>query len=427
MLKLRDDDGRVSSVKVSLKYVPIKMQLDPCESINNMGTLRVDVLDAQDLQAADRNGKSDPFCRFELNGQEVFKSKVQKKTLNPVWNEYFEVAVPSRIAADFSISVWDWDLATQPDPLGTAEVSLAELEPFRPMETRVLLDAKSGSVRLRMIFRPSYVTRTRQGTSTFAAPTRIVTGVAGAPIKAVGAVGHGVGKGTSFIRRGFRSKTNETSSSPAPSIPEVPTIQTNGHDAPTMGPKRASGVATTEGDNELRPSTAGNGSAGHSRSRSIGQASISSAHPGAGAGTASFSVISASGFPRSADIYVTIVQTSPKPKTVGKTKHHEPSDGVVKFDENFKFVCTPEATFQIQVKEHRTLRSDEDLGEALYFVDDSGSGQAKEVKVKDGTVVIRSSFLPHGEAPTDSPKSAVRKTFLSKRESRSRETTPNPE
>lgn len=426
-LKLRDDEGRISSVKVSLKYVPIMMKLDPSESINNMGTLRVDLLDAKDLQAADRNGKSDPFCKFELNGQEVYKSKTQKKTLNPVWNEYFEVAVPSRTAADFSISVWDWDLATQPDPLGTAAIDLSQLEPFRPMDTQVLLDAKSGSVRLRMVFRPSYVTRTRQGTSTFAAPTRIVTGVAGAPIKAVGVVGHGVGKGTSFIRRGLRgTKREETSNSPPPSIPEVPTIQANGSDVPGMGMKRATGLSGADGDSDVRPTTSGNSTIGHSRTRSIGQASINSALPGAGTGTASFTVISATGFPAAADIYVTIVQTAPKTKTVGKTKHHQASDGVVKFDENFKFTCSPDATFQIQVKEHHTIRSDEDLGEALYFVDDTGTGQAKDVKVKDGTVTIRSSFLPHPEAPTGSPKS-VRKSFLGKRESRSREATPNPE
>lgn len=420
-MNLRDEDGRVSNVKVSLKYVPIMMELDASESINNMGTLRVDVLDAEDLQAADRNGKSDPFCKFDFNGQEVFKTKIQKKTLNPVWNEYFEVAVPSRTAAHFGISVWDWDLATQPDPLGTAEISLTELEPFRPMETRILLDAKSGSVRLRMIFRPSYVTRTRQGTSTFAgtfaAPTRIVTGVAGAPIKAVGVVGHGVGKGTSFIRRGFRTFRDDdgNANTATPSIPEAPTIQANGSDAPGMGMKRATGLAANESEADLRPSTAGNGTIGHSRSRSVGQSSINSALPGAGAGTASFTVISANGFPPSADVYVTVAQTLPKAKTVGKTKHQKASDGVVKFDENFKFACTPDATFQIQVKEHHKFRSDDDLGEALYFVDDSGSGQAKEVKVKDGVVVIRSSFLPNPDPTTDSPKSG-RKSFLGKRD-----------
>ncbi|MDA4133068.1 MAG: hypothetical protein OK454_08090, partial [Thaumarchaeota archaeon] len=83
MLKMKDEEGRTSFVKISLKYIPVMMQLDPSESINNMGNMRVDVLDAADLPAADSNGKSDPYCKFELNGREVFKTKVQKKTLHP--------------------------------------------------------------------------------------------------------------------------------------------------------------------------------------------------------------------------------------------------------------------------------------------------------------------------------------------------------
>ena len=51
------------------------MELDPSESMNNMGKLRVDVLDATDLPSADRNGYSDPYCLFELNGKDVFKTK----------------------------------------------------------------------------------------------------------------------------------------------------------------------------------------------------------------------------------------------------------------------------------------------------------------------------------------------------------------
>ena len=55
--------------------------------------LRVDLLDAKDLSAADRGGKSDPYCVFSLNGQKVFKSQTKKKTLNPAWNEDFIVNV----------------------------------------------------------------------------------------------------------------------------------------------------------------------------------------------------------------------------------------------------------------------------------------------------------------------------------------------
>lgn len=71
------------------------MELDPSESFNNSGTLRVDVLDAADLPAADRNGYSDPYCKFFLDGKEVYKTATQKKTLHPAWNEFFEVQVSS--------------------------------------------------------------------------------------------------------------------------------------------------------------------------------------------------------------------------------------------------------------------------------------------------------------------------------------------
>jgi Ca2+-dependent lipid-binding protein len=190
VLKLKDEENRPASVKVSLKYVPVKMQLDPSESINNMGNLRVDVLDAADLPAADRNGKSDPYAKFELNGVEVFKTKTVKKNLNPTWNEFFEVPVPSRTAAKFVCTVYDYDFADKPDLLGTTEINLEQLDPFKAKEIRLMLDGKSGSVRLRLLFRPDYITRARVGTSTFAGtfavPGRIVTGVVGVPVKGVG-------------------------------------------------------------------------------------------------------------------------------------------------------------------------------------------------------------------------------------------------
>jgi hypothetical protein len=58
-----------------------------------MGLLTVLVDHAKDLMAADRNGYSDPYAQFILNGAKVFKSSVQKKTLNPKWMERFEVEI----------------------------------------------------------------------------------------------------------------------------------------------------------------------------------------------------------------------------------------------------------------------------------------------------------------------------------------------
>ena len=127
-LTLRDNDMRESKVTVSLKYLPVKMTLDPSESFNNQGTLRVDVLDAADLPAADRNGYSDPYCDFYLNGKKVHKTEKQKKTLHPAWNETFEVQIRSRTAAKFEVQVFDWDLGDSNDFLGKADINLDILD-----------------------------------------------------------------------------------------------------------------------------------------------------------------------------------------------------------------------------------------------------------------------------------------------------------
>ncbi|KAL2874019.1 Tricalbin-2 [Colletotrichum sp. CLE4] len=436
-LKLKDKENRPSSVKVSLKYIPVKMQLDPSESINNMGTLRVDVLDAQDLPSADSNGKSDPYCKFELNGEDVYKTKVQKKTLHPAWNEFFEVPVPSRTAAKFKVTVWDYDFADKPDFLGAADINLEQLDPFRPSESRLILDGKSGTVRLRMLFRPSYVTRTRQGTSTFsgtfAAPGRIVTGIAGAPIKVGSTVGHGVGKGASFLKRGLFSRKDDDAEGASSSFNDIPTIVENGGSppgpTPGLGLKRATGFSTSDGSEspDTRPGTSNGSTLGHSRKQSNGAASVHSLNPGSpGSGSASFTIVSATGFPPSTDLYITINQLTPKPKAIGKTKHHKDATGFFRFNETFKTTCSPDTQFKIEAKGEHTLRSDDDLGEALYFVDETGTGAEKEIKVGSGTVIMKSTFVASASTlDPDSPKSIVRRSFMSKRESRSREGTPS--
>ncbi|KAH7375943.1 tricalbin-1 [Plectosphaerella cucumerina] len=425
-LKLKDREGRSASVKVSLKYIPVNMKLDPSESINNMGNLRVDVLDGEDLPSADRNGKSDPYCKFELNGEEVYKTKVQKKTLHPAWNEFFEVPVPSRTAAKFKVVVWDYDFADKPDLLGAADINLEHLDPFKPSETKLILDGKSGTVRLRLLFRPAYVARTRQGTSTFsgtfAVPGRIVTGVAGAPVKAAGAVGSGVG---GLVGRVFsRSKKDD------PITPhDTPTITENGNSL-----KRSEGLGDIPDGNEsvadTPPGTAnGNGmmTPGHNRTRSSGAASVYSTSPPApGSGSAVFTIVSTSGYPPSSDVYVQITQVSPKTKVVGKTDHHKEPSGTVNFGQSFRWTCTPDAQFKIEVKGDRHFRSDDDLGEAPYVVDETGSNASKELRAGSGVVVIKSTFT-RASSPSDpdSPRSTMRRSFLSKRESRSRDGTPS--
>lgn len=52
--------GSRSTVTIAAKYIPIDMQIEPRESINNSGNLRVELVGAKGVPAADRSGKSDP-------------------------------------------------------------------------------------------------------------------------------------------------------------------------------------------------------------------------------------------------------------------------------------------------------------------------------------------------------------------------------
>jgi hypothetical protein len=148
---------------------------------------------------------------------------------------------------------------------------------------------------------------------------------------------------------------------------------------------------------------------------------------GAASGTVNFTIISASGYPPSSSVMVFVKQL-PSKKVIYKTKHIKSPTGQVKFDESFKCNCSADTQFQIQVKAHATFGSDDDLGEALYFVDESGSNQEKTITAGSGTVVMKSNFILAENGSTDSPKGGVRKNFLSKKENgrNSRDATPTP-
>jgi Ca2+-dependent lipid-binding protein len=90
-----DDTKGTSTVEIESRFVPVPVKLEARESINNQGTLRVELIDGRDIVAADRGGKSDPYAVFSLNGNKVFKSQTKKKTLSPEWNESFVVGVVS--------------------------------------------------------------------------------------------------------------------------------------------------------------------------------------------------------------------------------------------------------------------------------------------------------------------------------------------
>ena len=404
------------------------MKLDPSESFSNMGKLRVDVMDAADLPAADRNGFSDPYCKFMLNGKEVYKTEKQRKTLHPAWNETFETAIRSRAAAKFVVEVYDWDFGDKADFLGKADINLEVLEPFQRKEVMLDLDGKSGAVRLRMLFTPEFVTRTRQGSSTFqgtfAAPGKIV----GAPVKGIGkgtaligsTVGGGVSKAGSLLGKPFRrSKSGKEPELPPPAEDGDSTseLQTrSGAETPIVsieGPDAAGGA---NGDTHGHPQTPI--PSPHNRNKSWGQQSrpdsMIGASPGGQGeqGTATISIISASGFPPTANVRVVLKMETPKgTKEIHKTKAVKGSGSSATWQdgsETVKVACNADTPFKLAAVDHHTFGADPDLGDALFLVADQGAGADQSVKVGAGTVAVRSSFAPSDAASSvmGSPKAA---------------------
>ncbi|KAL7422727.1 Tricalbin-2 [Cryptotrichosporon argae] len=218
LLSLADGSNR-SVVRVSTRYVPVDIALAARESINNMGVLRVEAVGAKNLHAGDRSGKSDPYVVFLLNGHKVFKTETIKKTLAPLWNESFEVIVPSRVAASFKYEIYDWNQVGTPTPLGDGTVDLASLEPFEQVQVTlpVMHDkhGEKGTLTLKLFFQPEFIARTRSktGMGTFATsagravstiggvPLNVGKGIAQGGVGVVTGVGHGVGAVGGFAGR----------------------------------------------------------------------------------------------------------------------------------------------------------------------------------------------------------------------------------
>ncbi|CAE7115005.1 unnamed protein product [Rhizoctonia solani] len=186
-----------SSVTIQAKYVPVEIKLDPRESINNMGVLHVELVDGREIAGADRSGKSDPFVVFSLNGSKVFKSQTKKKTLTPEWAESFDVSIPSRVGADFSLEVFDWNQVEAAKSLGSGNIELADLVPFEVISRQIPLSSakhgEKGIIQIRMVFRPEIIAKARTKTSTFSSAGRAMTQVGGVPLGAGRAVGRKIG------------------------------------------------------------------------------------------------------------------------------------------------------------------------------------------------------------------------------------------
>ncbi|XP_033838570.1 extended synaptotagmin-2-like isoform X2 [Periophthalmus magnuspinnatus] len=120
------------------------------------GVLRIHFLEAQDLLGKDTflkgliKGKSDPYGVIQL-GTQLFQSKVIHETVNPKWNEVYEVPVYDNSSVkNVSVELFDED-TDKDDFLGSLMIDLAELQKEQKVdEWFVLDDVSQGKLHLKL-------------------------------------------------------------------------------------------------------------------------------------------------------------------------------------------------------------------------------------------------------------------------------------
>ncbi|KAL9071352.1 MAG: hypothetical protein Q9157_005494, partial [Trypethelium eluteriae] len=98
-------------------------------------------------------------------------------------------------------------------------------------------------------------------------------------------------------------------------------------------------------------------------------------------------------------------------KDVYKTKPVKTAEGSAALDgETATVRCTADAQFRVLALEHHRLTADEELGEAVFFVDDQGSGGAEKtvaLSAAGRSVVVKSSFVPSGSGGAGAERDGV--------------------
>ncbi|KAK2914947.1 hypothetical protein Q8A73_005541 [Channa argus] len=152
-----DEENILSDVSSNLaaglsKQLP--QQTSPHPSFATEGLLRIHLLAGQNLVPKDNmmggmvKGKSDPFVKINIGG-ETFTSHVIKGSLNPSWNEMYEVILSQLPGQGLHVEVFDKDMDMKDDFMGRLKISLKDIIDSQYTDQwYTLSDVKSGRVHL---------------------------------------------------------------------------------------------------------------------------------------------------------------------------------------------------------------------------------------------------------------------------------------
>ncbi|KAH7730809.1 CRE-SNT-3 protein [Aphelenchoides avenae] len=152
--KLNDDDKE----KKFLGYLSYKLDYD-----FEKNALTVVVISAEQLPAMDLGGTSDPYVKVFLlpDKKKKFQTKVQRKSLNPVFNESFTFKIPYNEVASQTLvlNVFDFDRFGKHDQIGQVSIPLGRVDLATTIEKTSEIEAppenRLGEVCLALRFVPN--------------------------------------------------------------------------------------------------------------------------------------------------------------------------------------------------------------------------------------------------------------------------------
>ena len=213
-----------ASLEVGFNYYPTYQDLPIEETVMNTGILSLKLISASHLMAADRNGKSDPFVEVYIDGLKAFKSRIIKKTLDPIWNETVNLIIQSKKDSKVMLKLLDWDRAGDNDYLGEVMLDTKGIIPNKTQTWEYPLNTQ-GAIKIQTTFIPEYIKpkiKYQEKRLTDTTPlkaigtvggvvgstgTTVVTGVASGGIKASGHVFKTVGANKLLPTRRSLEKT----------------------------------------------------------------------------------------------------------------------------------------------------------------------------------------------------------------------------
>lgn len=123
-------DDIIGDCGIWLEDIFEDMRRDGTKDLHSRAQLRITIIRARNLIAADSGGTSDPYVRMHVGGKDSSgqKTTVKNKTLNPVWNETFEFDIGSDERKEvLTIECFDKDIIGSDDSLGKFFIELASL------------------------------------------------------------------------------------------------------------------------------------------------------------------------------------------------------------------------------------------------------------------------------------------------------------